>query len=34
MKIALATDGLWIGTRAELVAHALASRGVYTAAVA
>jgi peptidoglycan/xylan/chitin deacetylase (PgdA/CDA1 family) len=34
MKIALATDGLWIGTRAELVAHALASPAVYAPAVA
>ena len=34
MKIALATKGIWIGTRAELVAHALASPGVYAAAVA
>src|SRR4029079_5161667 len=34
MKIALATDGLWIGTRAELVAHALASPSLYVTAVA
>jgi peptidoglycan/xylan/chitin deacetylase (PgdA/CDA1 family) len=29
MKIAKAADGVWIGTRAEIAAHALASPGAY-----
>ena len=34
MKIAQTAKGIWTGTRAEMVAHALASPGVYSAAVA
>jgi peptidoglycan/xylan/chitin deacetylase (PgdA/CDA1 family) len=30
MKIAKAAEGVWIGTRAEIAAHALASPGAYT----
>jgi hypothetical protein len=29
MKIANATEGVWLGTRAEIVAHALASPDAY-----
>jgi peptidoglycan/xylan/chitin deacetylase (PgdA/CDA1 family) len=34
MKIAQAAKGIWIGTRGEMVAHALASPNAYAAAVA
>jgi hypothetical protein len=34
MKIAQADKGIWIGTRGDTVAHALASPGVYAPAAA